>query len=118
MTATFQLQLAFALCAAAILAMGAPGFWMYRRFLRDLRERHPEEWERLGRPTVVYYSSQSARRALNRWIADAGFERLGDPGFAADCRRYVAYTRVYGALFVGLFILFALVMGARFLADR
>ena len=96
--------------------MGAPGFWMYRRFLRDLRERHPDEWERLGRPNVVYYRSQAARRRLNRWVSDAGWETLGDPDFAARCRRYVAYLRVYGALFTGLWILFALILGVRFLA--
>jgi hypothetical protein len=106
-------QVAFATCAAALLAMTVPGFWLYRRFLRDLRERHPETWERLGRPTVVYYSSQRARRALSRWIAEDGFEGLADPGFAADCRRYRAYARLYGAVFTGLWILFALVVSVR-----
>ena len=106
-------QVAFALCAAVLLAMTVPGFWLYARFLRDLRTRHPVEWERLGRPTVVYYSSQAARRALSRWVADDGFEQLADPGFAADCRRYRAYGRVYSAVFTGLWILFALVVSIR-----
>jgi len=108
-------QLAFALCAAVLLAMTVPGFWLYGRFLRDLRVRHPEAWERLGRPTVVYYSSQQARRDLSRWVAEGGFEDLADPGFASDCRRYRAYGRVYGAVFTGLWILFAFVVGLRWL---
>jgi hypothetical protein len=106
-------QLAFALCAAALLVMTVPGFLLYRRFLRDLRLRHPEAWERLGRPTVVYYSSQQARRELSRWVAEDGFDALSDPDFAADCRRYRAYGRVYGAVFTGLWILFALIVGLR-----
>jgi len=113
MTAT--VQLGFALCAAALLVMMAPGFWLYRRFLRALRERHPDEWERLGRPTVVYYQSQDARRALHRFVAESGFERLGDPVFADTGRRYRAYARVYGAVFAGLWILFACVVVLRWL---
>ena len=93
--------------------MTVPGFWLYARFLRDLRERHPGQWERLGRPTVVYYSSQQARRDLSRWVARDGFEELSDPEFAADCRRYRAYGRVYGAVFTGLWILFALVLSLK-----
>ncbi len=106
-------QIAFALCAGVLLAMTAPGFWLYARFLRGLRTRHPAEWERLGRPTVVYYSSQSARRALSRWLADDGFDTLGDPEFSADIRRYRAYGRVYSAVFTGLWILFALIVGLK-----
>ena len=106
-------QVAFALCAVALLAMTVPGFVLYRRFLRDLRSRHPSEWQRLGRPTVVYYSSQQARRDLSRWVADDGFDQLDDPAFAADCRRYRAYGRVYSAVFTGLWILFALVVSLR-----
>ena len=106
-------QLAFALCAAVLLAMTAPGFVLYWRFLRDLRQRHPAEWQRLGRPTVVYYSSQQARRDLASWVAEDGFDRLADPAFAADCRRYRAYGRVYSAVFTGLWILFALVVSLR-----
>jgi len=34
-------QIAFALCAVVLLAMTAPGFWLYARFLRALRRRHP-----------------------------------------------------------------------------
>jgi hypothetical protein len=113
MSPVFVPQVAFALCAAALLAMTVPGFVLYRRFLRGLRERHPAEWERLGRPTVVYYSSQQARRELSRWLADGGFEALDDPAFAADVRRYRAYGRVYGAVFTGLWILFALVVSVR-----
>lgn len=116
MNALLAPQVAFAVCAVVLLAMTAPGFWLYRRFLRDLRERHPETWERLGRPTVVYYSSQRARRDLSRWVADDGFETLADPRFAADCRRYRSYARVYGAVFTALWILFTLIVGLRWLA--
>jgi len=106
-------QIAFASCAAVLIVMMLPGFWLYRGFLRDLREQHRDEWERLGRPTVVYHRSWRARRELSRWIADGGFERLADPRFAATVRRYRAYTRLYGAVFAGLWILFALVVSLR-----
>lgn len=106
-------QLVFAACAVLLLAMMVPGFWLYARFLRELRERHPEAWRLLGRPTVVYYSSQRARRELSRWLARDGFDDLGDPAFAARCRRYQSYARVYGAVFTGLWILFALIVSIR-----
>jgi len=112
----FAPQLAFALCALVLLSMTVPGFWLYHRFLRDLRQRHPETWEQLGRPTVVYYSSQQARRELSHWMAEGGFESLQDPGFAADCRRYRAYGRLYSAAFTGLWILFALIVSLRLAA--
>jgi hypothetical protein len=108
--ALHDLQLAFALCAALLLAMGVPGFLLYRRLLRGLRERHPAEWERLGRPGLLYYASQRDRRALGRWISQGGFERLGDPDFAGFCRRYRAYLRAYGLLFGGLWLLFAAIV--------
>ena len=111
-----ELQIAFAGCAVALLAMGIPGFVLYRRLLSDLRTRHPEEWQRLGRPTVIYYASQRDRRAFGRWVDEGGFEGLGDPEFAGYCRRYRRYLRLYGVLFAGLWILFAGVMGLRFLA--
>jgi len=106
-------QIAFAACAVVLLAMMLPGFWLYHGFLRDLRERHRDEWERLGRPTVVFYRSWRARRELSRWIADGGFEGLADPRFTATVRRYRAYERLYGAIFLGLWILFALVVSLR-----
>jgi hypothetical protein len=113
MTLLLAPQLAFALCAAVLLGMTVPGFLLYRRFLRDLRTRHPAVWERLGRPTVVYYSSQQARRDLNRWVAEGRFDSLSDPGFASDCRRYRAYARLYGAVLTGLWILFALIVSLK-----
>lgn len=111
-----QLEIAFALCALTLLAMIGPGFWLYRGLLRDLRERHPETWQALGRPTVVYYSSQAARRELQRFLAEARYEALGDPAFAAAVRRYRGYARVYSAVFSGLFVLFGAILGMRWLA--
>jgi len=46
-------------------------------------------------------------------VAEGGFEQLSDPDFAAECRRYRAYARVYGAVFTGLWILFALIVSMR-----
>ncbi|NNL67499.1 MAG: hypothetical protein HKP30_14715 [Myxococcales bacterium] len=111
------LEIAFALCALTLLAMIAPGFWLYRGVLRDLRERHPETWQALGRPTVVYYSSQAARRDLQRFVAEGRYEALDDPAFAAAVRRYRGYARVYSAVLGGLFVLFGLIVGMRWLAD-
>ena len=68
---------------------------------------------RLGRPTVVYYASQADRRALGRWVSEGGFEQLGDPGFAASCRRYRAYLRAYGWTFAALWLLFGAVLALR-----
>jgi hypothetical protein len=108
-----HVQVAFAACAVLLLVMGGFGFVLYRRLLRGLRERHPAEWERLGRPTVIYYASQRDRRALGRWVAGGGFERLGDPAFASSCRRYRAYLRAYGWTFAALWLLFGAVLALR-----
>ena len=109
MTVLLASQLAFAGCAIALLAMTIPGFWLYQRFLAGLRTRHPDVWRRFGRPTVVFPRSRKARRELGRWVEVGGFEELADPAFAADCRRYRAYGRVYGVVFVSLWLLFALI---------
>lgn len=113
MTQGGSLELAFALCALTLLGMIAPGFWLYRGVLRNLRRRHPETWDRLGRPTLVYYASQDARRALQRWLAEDGAAALGDPALLRSVRRYRSYARVYGAVFVGLWILFAAIVWIR-----
>lgn len=110
-----EARLAFALCAALVLAMMGPGFWLYRRVLGRLRRDHPHTWERLGRPTVVFYASRADRRVLHRFLEDGGFEALGDPDLARLCRGYRAYARVYTALLVALAILFALAVAPRFL---
>jgi len=113
MIALHALQVAFAVCAVLLLLMGGWGFVLYRRLLRGLRERHPSEWERLGRPTVIYYASQRDRRALGRWVSEGGFEHLGDPDFAGSCRRYRGYLRAYGWLFASLWLLFGAVLAWR-----
>ncbi len=113
------LEIAFALCAGTLLLMIAPGFWLYRGVLKDLRERHPAAWAELGSPTVVYYSSQEARRALGRFLSgEEAVAALGDAEFSRSVRRYQGYLRVYGAVFVGLWILFAAIVASRLLASH
>jgi hypothetical protein len=109
-----HLQLAFALCAATLLLMMVPGFLMYRGLLRDLRERHLATWERLGRPTIVFYTSQDARRALHRFVSRREFEALGDAEFTVRVRRYQRYARLYSAVLMGLFVLFGAILALRF----
>ncbi len=106
-------RVAFALCAGLLLLMTVPGFVMYRAMLAHLREAHPAVWERLGRPGVVFYASMADRRALNRFVEEGEFETLGDPDFARRCRRYRAYAKTYGAVFVALWILFAVIAALR-----
>lgn len=115
MNVVFDVEAAFALCAATLILMIVPGFWLYRGVMHGLRDRHPETWEALGRPTVVYYSSQEARRALQRWLSDGAADSLGDPEFAASVRRYRRYASAYSAVFTALWILFALIVGMRVL---
>lgn len=113
MNRLLALQLGFACCAIVLLAMTIPGFWLHHRFLRGLRTRHPQLWQRFGRPTVVCPRSRRARRELIRWVESGGFQDLADPAFAADCRRYRAYGRAYGVAFAGLWLLFALIVVLR-----
>ena len=113
MTFTLQPEDAFLLAAALTVAMVPPGFGLYWSLLRRLRTEHHETWERFGRPTVVFYSSMSNRRALHRFVADAEYESLGDPDFTRFCGIYHGYAQVYSAVVVATVLLFALVMLAR-----
>jgi hypothetical protein len=113
MDGTSVSQWAFALAAGGVLLMTVPGFVLYARMLARLRRGWPEEWRRLGRPTVIFYASRADRRALHRWVEQGGFESLGDPDFARACRRYRLYARLYGVALAAVGIAFVAVLAAR-----
>jgi hypothetical protein len=91
---------AIGLCAL-LATMGALGFFLYRRFVAELRESHTSIYEALGRPGLVFYGSMRGQRLVHRFVREREYESLDDAGFVRLCRFYRAYVRVYGWLFAG-----------------
>jgi hypothetical protein len=90
-----MIAISLALCAL-LLVMGAAGFFIYRRFVTMLREDHPQTWEAVGRPGLVFYGSLAGQGLVHRFVRDRQYESLDDPAFVSLCRFYRIYVRGYG----------------------
>lgn len=91
--------LSLILCAVVVV-MGAVGFFVYRRFVAGLRESHPQTWEAIGRPGLVFYGSLAGQRLVHRFVRDREYEALDDPAFVGLCRFYRGYVRSYSYVLV------------------
>ena len=103
----------FVLLVAVIFGLG-----IHYHFLRELRSRHPQVWDSLGRPTLVMNNSISNGLAVLRFLSRKDYEALDDPGFAQFAGRVrtfdICYTIFFGAILVwNLIEIFAPASGPR-----
>lgn len=81
--------------AAAALTMMAPGFFLYRHFIRRLRARHEDTWEQIGRPTLIFYGSLDGSRRVHDFIRRRAYANLADPELARVCEGYRRFANFY-----------------------
>jgi len=89
-----MITVAVLLCGL-LAVMGVVGFFVYRRFVNTLRDEHPQTWDTVGRPGLVFYRSLEGQRLIHRFVRDREYETLDDPSFVRFCRFYRAYLRTY-----------------------
>jgi hypothetical protein len=58
------------------------GLGLMHSFLQELKSRHPNVWESLGRPSVVANNSIANSLAVLRFLWRKEYKDLGDPNFA------------------------------------
>jgi hypothetical protein len=85
---------------AAVLTMMVPGFLRYRSFVESLRSRHPETWESIGRPTLLFYGSLDGSRRVHRFVRQRGYTSLDDAELTRVCDRYRWFVRAYSMVCV------------------
>ena len=64
-----------------------------RAFLKQLEERHPEEFQRLGCPHWKLQWSDAALRAAVKYIRERQFEPLNDEALKSSYRAIIIYER-------------------------
>jgi hypothetical protein len=88
------------------------GFALHSYFLRELRSRHPDIWESLGRPTLIMNNSISNGLAVQRFLWRREYESLDDPEFVQLSRVLrtfgIAYLVLFALIVLGFFIGIAL----------
>jgi hypothetical protein len=72
---------------------------LHHHFLREMRERHPEVWESLGRPTLVLNNTGSNCFAIPRFLWRKDYEVLDDPEFA----RLAVFLRTFNIAYLIFF---------------
>lgn len=77
------------------------GFFLQHVFLSQLRSRHSQKWEALGRPTLFLNNSIANGLAVQRFLWRGEYRALGDRTFA----RLGNFMRVYMAAYLALFVL-------------
>jgi hypothetical protein len=79
----------------------AVGFVLQHAFLSQLRARHAQTWEALGRPTLFLNNSISNSLAVLRFLWRREYRGLADEQFV----RFAAFLRCYLAAYVVLLAL-------------
>jgi uncharacterized membrane protein len=80
------------------------GLTMHHHLLREMRSRHPDLWESLGRPTLVINNSVSNGLAVQRFLWRKDYEALHDPEFILLARRLRTFNLAYLAFFAVILI--------------
>lgn len=76
------------------------GLFLVSRFFQSLRERHVEEWHRLGSPSLVTNNSpQSSLKFLN-YLRKREYLGLNDEEIAAQGRRLWIFLQLYCVAFL------------------
>lgn len=78
------------------------------RVVRLLKQHHPLEWERLGRPGLFVIGSITTTILFWRYVFSGRHVQLGDPVFSRSARWLACisfgYVLVLGGLFVMVFV--------------
>ena len=84
-----------ALAFVSLMIACIVGFGLHSHFLREMRSRHPEIWESLGRPTLIINSSVSNGLAVQRFLWRKEYESLDDPEFIQLARSLRTFNIAY-----------------------
>ncbi len=92
------------LAFVALMVSCVAGLALHTRFLRELRLRHADIWESLGRPTLIMNNSISNGLAVLRFLWRRDYESIDDPEFVRLARR----LRIFNIAHIALFLLIVL----------
>ena len=92
----------------AMFALVGVLFCLQHRLYARLRSVHPEQYERLGSPTLFLNNSISNGFKTMRFFWSRGYRHLDDPKVTRLCRTIMVINVVYLLLFAGLVAAFVL----------
>ena len=96
---------------AVLFGTAMVGLLLVNRFFRSFREKHFQEWERLGMPSLVINNSPHSSLAVLNYLRRREYVALNDEEFTLQASRLWAFIRIYFLVFlvaVGLLIAFPL----------
>jgi hypothetical protein len=91
-----------------MFALVAIGFALQHRLYSRLQSAHPEQYERLGSPTLFLNNSISNGLKTMRFLWSRRYRELGDPKLSRLCRIIIVINVIYFILFAGLSTAFIL----------
>ena len=84
-----------------------------QRLAATFAERHPQTYQALGRPQPGFFYS-AERNQFARFLARRDFEKLGDPGLAAEFEEYRnSEVRLLLTLLGSLAVVVLVIVGVR-----
>jgi hypothetical protein len=90
---------------AVIITIWLVQMWFIYDFLRSLRLKFPQQWEQLGKPTLVFNNSLSNNWAVYRFLWRRDYIALGDEAFTRRCvavRAFSIAALIAGVLWVAV----------------
>ncbi|MDE2314721.1 MAG: hypothetical protein KGL04_11170 [Elusimicrobia bacterium] len=99
-----RLILAGALAAVIVIAVAATAF--RAKFLSVLRKNHPEQWRKLGAPSLFKSGSIEDSSAFQRFLKEKKFAELGDGKLSRAAAGFQFADRLYSAVFIAAIAIF------------
>ena len=99
-----MLDAIFIILLVLLMILLPGGILLHTLFLQRLRQKYPQIWESLGRPTMVLNNTIRNSFAAQRFLRRREYESLGDPRFSKFCNILRLYTRFYTIVLLGLVV--------------
>jgi len=82
-----------------LTAIFVAGMVLHGFFLRRLRQKYPNVWESLGRPTLIMNNSPRNSLASLKYLFTAQYRELPDQSFVRYCDFLRIFDLAYGLIF-------------------
>jgi len=92
----------------AMFALVVIGFALHHRLFSHLQSAHPEQYERLGSPTLFLNNNISNGLKTMRFLWSRRYRDLDDPKLTRVCRSVMVISVIYFIIFSGLVTAFFL----------
>ena len=87
-----------------LLTAIAGWFALLAKLFKHLRLHHPEKYQQMGEPTVLFQTNIATVVATSRFLVAREYRHLGDPALSKLSRRMLVYLAALLILFAAVVI--------------